>query len=84
MKGIITAVAASLALVFLLPSCEAIKDLNINGSVIYVDPDSGAKGGINFGGKDKDPSWWVRLPSFKSERKGFSVDIAPTEISPQK
>lgn len=83
MKGIITAIIAGLALIFLLPSCEAIKDLNINGSVIYVDPDSGAKGGIDFGG-DKSPSWWVRLPSFKSERNGLSVDIAPTEISPQK
>ena len=81
MKGIITTIITGITLVFLLPSCEAMKDFKITGEVSYTDVETGAKGGVVFGA-DK-PSWFIRLPSFKSNDNGLSVDIIP-EISPQK
>ena len=79
MKGATTAIITGVALVFLLPSCEVLKDFNVTGEVSYTDVDTGAKGGIVFG-PDK-PSWWLRLPTLNTESNGVSVKIHPIENS---
>lgn len=52
----------------ILPSCETL-----TGSVSYIDPGSGAKGGLVFRGKEK-PTGYVRIPILDDD--GNQVGVA--------
>lgn len=47
----------ALGCLLLLPGCET---LAVQGSLSYLDPDSGAKGGLEL--TDAGAGWWVRVP----------------------
>lgn len=81
-KGGVVPLLIASCILLTLPSCRVLDGIDVNGK-IYYQHGGGAKGGIDLR-PGKNPSWWIRLPEFKTQKDGLAVEITPPEIVPVK
>ena len=55
-------------------SCTFLEGVDVDGKIYYIDPDSGAKGGIELV-KGENPAVWLKLPTFSNRTGDLTVEI---------
>ena len=75
-----TLIALLCAPILSLVGCDT---MNVTGSIGYVDPGTGAKGGMTFT-DDGNAGWWIKVPWTTDNGSGVAVVEGEIPVTPEK